>query len=85
MITIEKIRVPYSNVGYREYTPEQLQKELDRLEFMRDAVLYLLNPELANNSDLPISTSRESILRGLRAVYRDTNYSQDFVDKFFNQ
>lgn len=81
----ETILVPYSNIGYREYTMESLTKELDRLEFLRDAVLYLLNPELANNSDLPISTSRESIMRGLRATYTGTNYNQDFVNKFFNQ
>lgn len=84
MTTIEKIRVRYSNIGYREYTPEQLESELDKLEFMRDAVLYLLNPEIASKSDLLIPTSnKEAVMRGLRNAYRDTAYSQDFVDKFF--
>jgi hypothetical protein len=84
-MTNEKIRVYYSNIIYRDYTTKEINKHMNDLDFLRDAVLYLLNPELANESEMEISTHRDSILKSLRHIYVGDGWNQDFVNMFFTE
>jgi hypothetical protein len=68
-------------LGFIQYTHDELSKELDDLAFLRDAFLVLLNEDLASKSDLPFD--KETVLKYARDMYREGNWNQDLIDRFF--
>jgi len=81
MIDREIVYTRHIGFGNVEYTKEELDTALDHLIFFYDAFLALLNPEVANESDLPFD--REAAIETARDIYKDTGYSQEFIDKMF--
>jgi len=69
-------------LGYMQYTHDELSKELDDLAFLRDSFLVLLNEDLARKSDLPFD--KETVLKYAREMYREGNWNQELIDKFFD-
>lgn len=69
-------------VGTRVYTKQELRKELEDLEFFRDAFLMVLNEEVAGQSfDIPFS--KDKIIEFAREKYNDTSFSKEFIDNCF--
>lgn len=68
--------------GTIEYTQEEIAKELLDLYFLKEAFLVLLNPEVAQESD--IIWNREEALHHARRVYNGTHWNSEFIDKCFN-
>jgi hypothetical protein len=69
-------------LGFIQYTHDELSKELDDLAFLRDSFLVLLNEDLARRSDLPFD--KETVLKYTREMYREGNWNQELIDKFFD-
>jgi hypothetical protein len=69
-------------IGVIEYTQEELQKEIEDLNFLRDAFLVLLNSDVTKKSDIPFS--KEEVLKYAKEMYSKTNYSKEFIDKCFS-
>ncbi len=67
-----------------EYTSEELSRKLLDFSILQDAFLALLNPEAADDSDLPFC--RETAIEAVKEIYfrEDTTYSRDFLNRCFN-
>jgi len=81
---MEKIVLDFS-FGELEYTKTELVEEINDLIFLKDAFLFLLNPELTSQSfDFPYD--REQILTISKEIYNKTpNMNKDFIDKCFSE
>jgi hypothetical protein len=74
-----KVKCP---LGYMEYTTQELEKEISDLDFLRDAFLVLLNEKVTSKSwDFPYG--KEDVIKYAKEMYDNSNYSQDFIDKCF--
>lgn len=74
------IKVKHS-LGHVEYTSDELKKDLDDLEFLRDAFLVLLNEDETAKSDIPYS--KEDAIKYAKEMYINSNYSNEFIEKCF--
>lgn len=79
----ETIRVPH-NLGYLEYNPKDLQKDLEDYQFLLDSVLVLINPKEAEKSDL--SFDKETTIEYIKQMFEENNrgYSKEFLKNIFN-
>ena len=76
-----EIKVP-CGIGERVYTPDQLRSEIEDLDFLRDAFLVLLNPEVAEkNWDIPFT--RDEVIQYAREMYNELDYNPEFISKIF--
>ena len=69
-------------MGTITYTEEELEQELNDLQFLRDAFLVVLNPDACEKSDIPFS--RDDMLTFARGMYDRSNYSQEFINECFS-
>lgn len=76
------IKVKHS-LGHVEYTEDELQKELEDLDFLRDAFLVILNEEVTSKSDIPYR--KEDVIKYAKEMYINSNYSNDFIEKCFKK
>ena len=73
-----------TGIGHIEYTEKDLSKEIQDLYFLKDAVLTLINPKVAEKSDLPFD--KEQVLKYLKEMFLDTGgYNKDFINKIFTK
>ena len=84
-MTSEKINIRFTNCISRDYTHEELTKEINDLDFLRDAVLYLLNPKLSDEISEEFSDHRPTILRAIRNSFIGTGYNMDYVDLYLTE
>jgi hypothetical protein len=71
------------NLGHMEYTHDELQKELQDLDFLRDAFLVVLNEKATDKSDLPFR--KDEVLKHAYEMYMETNFSKHFIDECFGK
>lgn len=84
-MTNEKINIRFTNCLSRNYTHEELTKEINDLHMLRDAVLYLLNPKLSDENAEEFSSHRPTILKAIRNSFIGTGYNMDYVDMYFTE
>lgn len=67
--------------GFKEYTKEDLEMELNELDFLRDAFLILLNEEVTSKSDLPYT--KDQVIKRAKQNYMESGYSNEFIEECF--
>lgn len=71
------------SLGTLTLTPHELECEMDDLDFLRQALLVVINPEVCKNSD--ISYSYSDVIKFAVTMYKTGNsYCNDFIDKVFS-
>lgn len=69
-------------MGVIEFTPEELSKEIEDLNFLRDALLAILNPEKAEQLNLPYTRDEYIILT--KKMYLDFGqYPSEIITNIF--
>ena len=68
-------------IGIIQYTEKELEKEIEDLQFLKDAFLVLLNPKVTEGSDLPFNKAQ--VIEHAREIY-NWGYSQEFINRVFN-
>ena len=70
------------SLGHIEYTPEQLENEINDFETLKECFLVLLNPEIAIKSDLYYD-KKEALEYSKDIFINRSSYSNDFINKIF--
>jgi hypothetical protein len=73
---------PYHNS--RTYTIEEISIAIDQLHTLREAVLYIMNPQHCDNSDLPVDNMEEA-MKMLRYSFRGTTYCKDWIKEIIGE
>jgi len=76
----ERIEVPavFKYHNSTMYTIEEISIAIDQLHTLREAVLYIMNPQYCDNSDLPVD-NMEQAMKMVRYAFRGTSYSKDWL------
>jgi len=78
---MKTILVPCS-IGHLEFTPDQLRKDIEDLQFLIDAFLAVINPVEAER-DWDIPYNKEQALSYAKEMYIERGYSKDYIERFF--
>lgn len=65
-----------------EYTKNELETIINDLDFFTEAFLILLNPEVAEKSDIPFN--RNEVISHARSYFsKENNWNRNFINEVF--
>jgi hypothetical protein len=61
------------------YTIEEISIAIEQLQTLREAVLYIIDPQYCDNSDLPVENIDQA-MKMVRYAFRGTSYSKEWLE-----
>ena len=82
-VTVDVITIK-EGIWEIDLSTEEVQEIYNDVVFLRNAVLSLLNPTVANAADLPYNTDQyKQLLKDYFLKERDLNYNKEFLQSIF--